>query len=165
LPARECRLSQGSAAAAIAAVCGFYDVAAIAHHARQKWDLPASTPELTAIRVAYQHWLRLMVLGARPWLVIGLVTGLGAGYLGHLWTVRGRRFAAALAGLALIGEPALYVAKLSPDIGWGSPYDYRPANLAIWGIEALIGVVAYASLHRRAAAPEPTEPLAEPSPV
>lgn len=144
-------LVTGAAAAAVT-VCGFYNVFAIGIDARNKWGLPPSTPQSTALRVAYEHWLRLQMLGARPWLLIGLVTGAVAGYLGYRWATRRERLGPVLLGTGLIVEPASYFAKLSPNIGF-TGYPYRAVNVAIWLTEALIGaatlVYALRSSRRR----------------
>ncbi|MGW5671822.1 hypothetical protein [Micromonospora sp. NPDC003776] len=134
----------GAAAAAVT-VCGFYNVLAVGIDARNKWELSPSTPELVALRVAYEHWLRLQLIGARPWLLIGLVAGAVAGYFGYRWADRRDRLGLALLGGGLVVEPALYFAKLSPNIGF-TGYPYRPVNLAIWLAEAMVGaaVLVYA---------------------
>ncbi|MFG2043898.1 hypothetical protein [Dactylosporangium sp. NPDC048998] len=146
----------GAAAAAVT-VCGFYNIFAVGIDARNKWGLPPSTPESTALRVAYEHWLRLLLFGVRPWLLIGLVTGAVAGYLGYRWVARRDRLGPVLLGVGLIVEPAVYFAKLSPNIGF-TEYPYRPVNVAIWLAEALIGAVALVYALRRSRGKTPAVP-------
>lgn len=151
-------------ASAVAAVCGFYNLAMIGSSARVYQGLPPGTPWLTAAGQAYERWLALLLWGSIPWLTIAVVVGLVAGYLGHRWAVWGSRAGARLVGAALIVEPILYATGLNTHLRLGAAYVRGMHNIVIWGIEALLGVTVII-LSRRSTPAVPKPPNSSPEPV
>jgi hypothetical protein len=129
----------GSVCAA-AAVCGLYDFLTIGSNARGHQGLPPGTPWFTAAAQAYRRWFALLLWGGVPWLTIAIVIGLAAGYLGHRWAASRSRLGIIAVGAALILEPILYISGLNAHLRLGATYARSAHNIAMWGIEELLGL-------------------------
>lgn len=131
-------------------VAGFYGVHRVGRD-------PAADPgQAETLSGAYLRWLSTFVLGRPggiPWLTIGVGAGCLAGVLAWLWTQRGSRWAGLLAVLPLIVEPLARITVGARGIPLVGDYPRLPGNVAIWAVEAMVGVGAVWLVVRASAAP------------
>ena len=144
-----------------AAIAGFYGFLTVGDVTNSQLDLAVNVTARDVVIEAYRRWLGTFLLGTPggiPWLTIGIVVGAVAGYLGFAWRARAATWAAVGVLALLLVEPALYV-LLATVVPIGPDYALDGGNLAVWGAEALVGMVAIAlvarSRPRAAAAPVP----------
>ena len=131
-------------------VAGFYGLHRVGR------DPNADPGEPETIVGSYGRWLSTFVLGRPdgiPWLTIGVIAGAVAGLLAWAWMTRGSR-AAGVAGVSpLLLEPVARMAAGSRGVPLAGGYPRLPGNLAIWAVEAAVGVVALWLVLRRGATP------------
>jgi hypothetical protein len=127
-----------------AAIAGFYGFLTVGDVTNSQLDLAWTVTARDVVIEAYRRWFGTFLLGMPggiPWLTIGIVVGAVAGVLGFAWRVRAATWAAVgVFGLLLL-EPLAYVA-LATVVPVGPAYAPSGANLATWGGEALVGLVA-----------------------
>jgi len=127
-------------------VAGFYGLHRVGR------DPNADPGHVETLAGAYTRWLSTFVLGRPggiPWLTIGLVSGCLAGLLALLW-IRGSRVAGLLAVSPLVLEPLARTALGARGLPLVSGYPRSSGNLAIWALEAVVGVVAVVLVWRGA---------------
>jgi hypothetical protein len=142
----------------MAMVAGFYGFLSVGGAVTpNELELPLTTTIRDAMLIAYGRWLGTFVLGVPggiPWLTIGAIVGTMGGLLGHAWAAEGRTWAGVAVASLFVIEPVIRVLGAAGVLPTGAN-DLVPANLAIWGIEALLGLAAIALVVRvgRAALP------------
>ena len=134
------------------AIAGFYGFHLVGDVTNDQLDLPTTVTARAVVLDAYRRWLGTFVLGVPggiPWLSIALVVGAGAGALGHRWWRMGAQWAGLAVAALLVLEPAV---RLGAAIGIvpGPRYGIVAPNLAMWAVEAIVGIIAtLAILHSR----------------
>jgi len=128
------------------AVAGFYGFLSVWQTNALEQGLPPGTGRAQAVGHAYAFWFRNLVLGypsGTPWLSIAIVVGLAFGYLGYRWHASGSRLGPALVAAAFVVEPLVHLSGLNTRLTGGG-YALHASNAAIWGAEALLGLIGLA---------------------
>jgi hypothetical protein len=159
LPRRATTAAAGGALAAASAIAGFYNLLMVGDVTAASVGAPVTTTARQLVLEAYARWFSTFLLGdpgGTPWLTIALVSGCLLGLVGFAWRTTRRWWLAAPVGAAFLLEPvaSLVVLPMVNRIRFGVPsagYALSPENLALWSVEAVIGVacVAAALLLRR----------------
>ena len=127
-----------------AAIAGFYGFLTVGDVTNSQLDLPVTVTARDVVLDAYGRWFGTFLFGTPggiPWLSIGVAVGAVAGILGCVWRVRAATWAAIGVMALLLIEPAIYL-LLATVVPVGPDYALTGTNLAIWGAEAALGVVA-----------------------
>jgi hypothetical protein len=133
-----------------AAIAGFYGFLTVGDVTNSQLDLAVNVTARDVVIEAYRRWLGTFLLGVPggiPWLTIGIVVGAVAGGLGYVWRVRAATWAAVVVMALLAVEPVLYL-LLAAVVPVGPDYALSGPNLAIWGAEAVVGLIAIALVAR-----------------
>ncbi len=139
-------------------VMGFYNLLGMFGVRWIDIDLAPNTNPFIVKLIALTRWFDNLAFGHFhniPWLTIAIVVGLGMGYLGHQWAKHASLKAGIIIAVVLLVEPILYLTGLSR-IFAGQPYDMRPSNLLIWGVESAagIGCALYTAIRLRTQSPK-----------
>ncbi len=146
------KLAAGAGALAGAGmVMGFYNLLAVFGKGWIDMDLAPDTNPFIVKLIAILRWFDNLAFGHFhniSWLTVALVVGLGMGYLGYQWAKRTNLKAGIVIAAVLLVEPVVYVTGLSRFFA-GQPYDFRPQNMAIWGLELILGGLCALYVARR----------------
>ena len=130
----------------MAMIAGFYGFLVVGSSVTaSELELPLSTTIRDAMLVAYGRWLSTFVLGVPggiPWLAIGAVVGTVSGLFGHAWAAGGRTWPAIAVASLFVIEPLVRTLGAAGVLPMAGTNALTPANIAIWGIEALMGLAA-----------------------
>jgi hypothetical protein len=144
----------------MAMVAGFYGFLAVGGGTPSELELPVTTTVREAMLIAYGRWLSTFLLGVPggiPWLTIAAAVGALSGLLGHAWAAEGRTWAGVVVASLFVIEPIVRVLGAAGVLPIGGANGLLPANLAIWGIEAVFGLAAIVLVARSGGATAPAQ--------